>query len=149
MNKAEKILINKGIRPTEMRLAIYKYLKRKFYAVTLKEIEMAFIKKSDYNKTVDRTTIYRTLKLFQDEGIAHQIDVGTAIAKYALSDEKDLDMHLHFHCTHCGKTFCLPNKVSRDSLPDKYEVADVNLVLKGVCTKCKKTKKGNNKEPKK
>ncbi|MDG3582539.1 MULTISPECIES: Fur family transcriptional regulator [Flavobacteriaceae] len=141
MNKAEKILKSKGIRPTEMRLAIYKYLKRKFYAVTLKEIEMAFIKKSDDNKTADRTTIYRTLKLFQEKGVVHQIDVGTAIAKYALSDEKDLDMHLHFHCTHCGNTFCLSNKVSRDSLPDKYKVADVNLVLKGVCTKCLKREK--------
>ncbi|WP_335965027.1 transcriptional repressor [Galbibacter sp. PAP.153] len=147
MNKAEKILINKGIRPTEMRLAIYKYLNRKFYAVTLKEIEMAFIKKSDYNKTVDRTTIYRTLKLFQDEGIAHQIDDGTAIAKYAVSNEEGLDLHLHFHCTHCGNTFCLPDKVNPDSLPDKYVINDVNLVLKSICTKC--LKKENNKKPKK
>src|SRR5665811_1984840 len=138
MNKAEKILVGKRIRPTEMRLTIYKYLKRKFYAVTLKEIEKAFIKKSDNNKTADRTTIYRTIKLFQERGVVHQIDVGTAIAKYALSNEKDLDLHLHFHCTHCGNTFCLPNKVSQDSLPDKYEIANVNLVLKGVCTKCKK-----------
>ena len=137
MNKAEKILKSKGIRPTEMRLAIYKYLKRKFYAVTLKEIEMAFIKKSGDNKTADRTTIYRTIKLFQEKGVVHQIDVGTAITKYVLSDEKDVDLHLHFHCTHCGNTFCLPDKVSPDSLPDKYEINDVNLVLKGVCVKCR------------
>lgn len=141
MNIAEKTLKNKGIRPTEMRLAIYKYLRRKFYAVTLKEIEKAFIKKSDDNKTADRTTIYRTLKLFQEKGVVHQIDDGTAIAKYAVSNEEGLDLHLHFHCTHCGKTFCLPNKVSRNSLPDKYKVADVNLVLKGVCTKCLKREK--------
>ena len=141
MNKAEKIFKNKGIRPTEMRLAIYKYLRRKFYAVTLKEIERAFIKKSDDNKTADRTTIYRTLKLFQDKGIAHQIDDGTAIAKYAVSNEEGLDLHLHFHCTYCGNTFCLSNKVSRDSLPDKYGINDVNLVLKGICTKCLKREK--------
>lgn len=138
MSKAEKILVNKGIRPTKTRLAIFKYLKRKFYAVTLKEIETAFIKKSDDNKTVDRTTVYRIVKLFQEEGLVHQIDDGTAIAKYAVSNEEGLDLHLHFHCTHCGNTFCLPDKVSPDCLPDKYEINDVNLVLKGVCMNCKK-----------
>ena len=137
MNKAEKIFKSKGIRPTKMRLAIYKYLKRKFYAASLKEMETAFIKKSDDNKTVDRTTIYRTIKLFQEEGIVHQIDDGTAIAKYAVSNEESLDLHLHFHCTHCGNTSCLPDKVRPDSLPEQYEIKDVNLVLKGLCEKCR------------
>lgn len=143
MTKVEKILVGKGIRPTEMRLTIYKHLKRKVYAVTLKDMEKAFIKNSDDNRTADRTTIFRTIKLFQEKGIVHQIDDGTAIAKYALSDESDekgLDLHLHFHCTHCGNTFCLSNKVRRDSLPDNYEITDVNLVLKGVCIKCRKAK---------
>ena len=140
MKEAEKILAGKGIRPTETRCTIYKYLKRKFYAITLREIENTFIKKNGDNKTADRTTIFRTIKLFQEKGIVHQIDDGTAIAKYALSDEKGLDLHLHFHCTHCGNTFCLPNKVHRDSLPDKYEITDVNLVIKGLCIKCRKAK---------
>ncbi len=140
MKEAEKILAAKGIRPTETRSTIYKHLKRKFYAITLREIEKSFIKKSDNNKTADRTTIYRTIRLFQEKGIVHQIDDGTAIAKYAFSDGKNLDLHLHFHCTHCGNTFCLPNKVSQDSLPVKYEINDVNLVLKGVCIKCRKAK---------
>jgi len=141
MTKVEKILVDRGIRPTKMRLTIYKHLKRKVYAVTLKDMEKAFIKKNDDNKTADRTTIFRTIKLFQEKGIVHQIDDGTAIAKYALSEGKYLDLHLHFHCTHCGNTFCLPNKVRQDSLPDKYEITDVNLVLKGVCIKCQKAKK--------
>jgi len=137
MNSAEKILVSNGIRPTEMRLKIYKHLKRKVYAVTLKDIEKAFIKKSDDDKTADRTTIYRAIKLFQEKGIVHQIDDGTAIAKYALSEEKGLNLHLHFHCTYCGNTFCLPSKVGHDILPDKYKITDVNLVLKGLCEKCK------------
>lgn len=63
MTKAEITLKNNGIRPTKMRLFIYKYLKRKFYAVTLREIETAFIKKGEH--TGDRTTIYRNVKLLQ------------------------------------------------------------------------------------
>lgn len=141
MDKAEKVLTGNGIRPTQRRLTVYKHLKRKLHAITLKDMEKAFIKKSHDNKTADRATIYRTIKLFQEMGIVHQIDDGSTISKYALSDEKGLDLHLHLHCTHCGKTFCLPDKVSPDSLPDKYEIADVNLVLKGVCKKCKKKSK--------
>ena len=67
MTKAEETLRNNGIRPTKMRLFIYKYLKRKFYAVTLREIETAFVKKSKHTR--DRTTIYRSIKLFQKKGI--------------------------------------------------------------------------------
>ncbi|QYA26667.1 transcriptional repressor [Gramella sp. MT6] len=139
MTKAEITLKNNGIRPTKMRLFIYKYLKRKFYAVTLREIETAFIKKSEH--TGDRTTIYRSIKLFQKKGIIHQIDDGTAIAKYAYSDKNSLDLHLHLHCMNCSKTFCLPNKVPQENLPDKYEITEVNLVLKGACANCLKAKK--------
>tara|TARA_B100001765_G_scaffold65242_1_gene39323 strand:- start:1857 stop:2033 length:177 start_codon:yes stop_codon:yes gene_type:complete len=41
----------------------------------------------------------------------------------------------------CSKTFCLPNKVPQENLPDKYEITEVNLVLKGACVKCQKAKK--------
>ena len=139
MTKAEITLKNNGIRPTKMRLFIYKYIKRKFYAVTLREIESAFIKKSEH--TGDRTTIYRNVKLLQKKGIIHQIDDGTAVAKYAYSGKNSLDLHLHLHCMNCSKTFCLPNRVPQENLPDKYEITDVNLVLKGECVKCQQAKK--------
>ena len=139
MTKVEITLKNIGIRPTKMRLFIYKYLKRKFYAVTLREIETAFIKKSEH--TGDRTTIYRNVKLLQKKGIIHQIDDGTAVAKYAYSGKNSLDLHLHLHCMNCSKTFCLPNRVPQENLPDKYEITDVNLVLKGECVKCQQAKK--------
>jgi len=141
--KTEKTLLSKGIRPTEMRLKIYKYLKRKTYAVTLKEMQKVFIAKSEKNKTANRTTFYRNLKTFEDKGLIHQINDGTGVAKYAISDEnaKDkygTDLHLHFHCTDCTKTICLPNKISEESLPNDYQVSDVNLVLKGICESCRK-----------
>ena len=143
MTTTEKILFAKGIRPTVMRLKIYKYLKRKTYAVTLKEMHKVFIAKSQKNKTANRTTFYRNLKTFDDKGLIHQINDGTGVAKFAISDDNakgkyGTDLHMHFHCTDCRKTICLPNKISEDSLPDDYEVNDVNLVLKGICEKCRK-----------
>jgi len=38
MAKTKKAILAKGIRATEMRLKIYRYLKRKTYAVTLNEM---------------------------------------------------------------------------------------------------------------
>ena len=82
-------------------------------------------------------------KVFEDKGLIHQINDGVGVAKYAISDENakgkyGTDLHMHFHCTDCRKTICLPNKISEESLPDDYEVNDVNLVLKGICEKCRK-----------
>ena len=141
MTKTEKKLSSKGIRSTEMRLKIYKYLKRKTYAVSLNEMQKVFIHKNI--KTANKTTFYRTIKLFEKKSMVHQIDDGTAFAKYAISDENakgkhSTDLHMHFHCTNCKKTICLPNKISEESLPDQYEVNDVNLVLKGICKNCSK-----------
>ncbi|WP_394908029.1 Fur family transcriptional regulator [uncultured Mesonia sp.] len=136
MTKTEKKLSSKGIRSTEMRLKIYKYLKRKTYAVSLNEMQKVFIHKNI--KTANKTTFYRTIKLFEKKSMVHQIDDGTAVAKYALSDENISDLHMHFHCTVCGKTICLPDRISKQNLPDDYEINDLNLVLKGVCKNCSK-----------
>ncbi len=141
MTKTEKILLNHGIRPTQMRLKIYKFLKRKQSAVSFSDLKKAFVQKSETNKTANRTTFYRNLKIFEDKGLIHQINDGVGVAKYAISDEnaKDkygIDLHLHFHCTDCSRTICLSNKISKDSLPVDYEVRNVDLRLKGICEKC-------------
>ena len=141
MNKTEKILSSHGIRPTQMRLEIYKFLTRKQSAVSFSDLKKVFAEKSETNKTANRTTFYRNLKIFEDKGLIHQINDGTGVAKFAISDENvkgkyGSDLHLHFHCTECKKTICLPNKIPEENLPSDYKINDVNLVLKGICVKC-------------
>ena len=143
MTKTEKILLNHGIRPTQMRSKIYKFLKRKQSAVSFSDLKKAFVQKSETNKTANRTTFYRNLKIFEDKGLIHQINDGVGVSKYAISDENakgkyGTDLHMHFHCTVCGKTICLPDRISKQNLPDDYEINDLNLVLKGVCKNCSK-----------
>ena len=142
MNKTEKILSSHGIRPTQMRSKIYRYLRRKQSAVSFSVLKKVFAEKSETNKTANRTTFYRNLKIFEEKGLIHQINDGTGVAKFAISDENvkgkyGSDLHLHFHCTECKKTICLPNKIPEESLPSDYKINDVNLVLKGICVKCK------------
>ena len=135
METIEQVLESKNIRVTAMRMLIYKFLAEKEIAVTLSDIENAFEK-------ADRTTLYRTVKTFEEKGIVHQIDDGTGITKYALCEEGcncDIknDLHLHFHCTNCDETVCLTEQNNPHiNLPYGYLAEDVNLVVTGICEKC-------------
>ena len=135
MNEIERLLKAKNVRPTAMRTLIYKYMAENEVAVALTDIENAFAK-------ADRTTLYRTLKTFEENGIVHQIDDGTGVSKYALCEEGcnceiEQDLHLHFHCSNCNETVCLTeHKIPQINLPEGYFAEDVNLVVTGICEKC-------------
>jgi len=135
MNDLEKLFAAKDIRVTAMRLLIYRFLAKKAAAVTLSDIEYAFEK-------ADRTTLYRTIKTFEEKDIVHQIDDGTGITKYALCEkgcncEIETDLHLHFHCNNCGETICLTEyKIPQIKVPKGFVSENVNLVVKGICDKC-------------
>lgn len=135
MSEIEKLLEEKKVRPTTMRILIYKFMSQKKNAVALSDIEIAFTK-------AERTTLYRTLKTFEENGIVHQIDDGTGTSKFALCEEGcnceiEQDLHLHFHCSNCDETVCLTaHKIPHINLPDGYFAEDVNLVVTGVCEKC-------------
>lgn len=131
----EKILKKNQVRPTAMRILIYNFLLSKKNAVGLTEIENNFAK-------AERTTLYRTIKTFEENGIVHQIDDGTGTAKYALCEigcncEIETDLHLHFHCNKCDKTICLTDhKIPKINLPEGFKAENVNLVVKGICDTC-------------
>ena len=135
MTTIEKVLESRNIRVTAMRMLIYKFLAEKDIAVTLSDIENAFVK-------ADRTTLYRTIKTFEENDIVHQIDDGTGITKYALCEqdcncEIGTDLHLHFHCNNCNETVCLTeHKIPQIKVPNGYVSENVNLVVKGICDKC-------------
>jgi Fur family ferric uptake transcriptional regulator len=131
----EDFLEIKKIRPTAMRILIFKFLDGQQVATSLTDIEQAFDKS-------ERTTLYRTLKTFEEHGVVHKIDDGSGVTKFALCEENcncevDTDLHLHFHCNNCGETVCLTNhKIPHINLPEGYTAEDVNLVVRGICEKC-------------
>jgi len=138
MLRLEEVLENNKVRPTAMRLLVLQYLLNKKVTTSLTDVENHFEKS-------DRTTLYRTLKTFVENGIVHKIDDGTGVTKYALCEENcnceiETDLHLHFHCTKCNETVCLTDyKIPTVSLPKGYVAENVNLVVKGTCDKCNDT----------
>lgn len=135
MEEQELILKQKKIRPTAVRLLVLKYLGKQSVATSLTDIENNFDKS-------ERTTLYRTLKTFEENGIVHKIDDGSGTAKFALCEaecncELETDLHLHFHCNNCGETQCLTEqKIPHINLPKGFKAMDANLVVKGICSKC-------------
>jgi Fur family transcriptional regulator, ferric uptake regulator len=127
-------LLQKNIKPTAMRELVLKVLSEQSAAISLADLEQKFEK-------VDKVTLYRTLKTFEENKLIHSIDDGTGSVKYALCKETcqchPEDLHVHFLCTKCQQTYCL-NDISIPSiaLPLNFKLETINMVMKGVCSNC-------------
>lgn len=104
MNENEYIssLKARDIRPTALRVLILRTMAGFDRAFSLADLEEEL-------DTVDKSTLFRTLTLFLAHHLVHGIDDGTGSLKYALcSSDCDCeidDLHTHFYCTHCRRTF--------------------------------------------
>ncbi len=133
-NDAEQLLLQKNIKVTANRLLVLDLFLQRDYALSLTDIENEL-------PWADKTTLFRTLKTFQQKALLHLIDDGSKAHKYALcSDHCEIDRHLvhpHFHCQNCGKTLCLTRQdISVPVLPENYTVQSVSLIVNGLCSTC-------------
>ena len=134
-DSAEQRLESRHIQPTAMRLMVLKYLTARMAAVSLADLEQQFFH-------ADRTTLYRTLKTFQEHGMVHQIYDESGSTKYALCSENCTcsypdDMHAHFYCSSCENTYCLQNlSIPKVDLPDAFKPSYGNYVITGHCPDC-------------
>ncbi|HYM95600.1 MAG TPA: transcriptional repressor [Chitinophagaceae bacterium] len=91
----------------------------------------------------DRVTVYRTLQTFVEKGIIHTIPTADNSVRYALCKDDcsaghHHDRHIHFYCSHCGNTYCLDDVVTPEiKLPRGYSIAQVEMVVKGICKNCR------------
>ncbi len=133
-DKCIEKLNRRGIKPTAMRVLILRTMMSIPSAVSLADLEEEL-------DTVDKSTIFRAITLFHAHHLIHCIDDGSGALKYAVcSDDCDCsvsDLHSHFYCERCHRTFCFENiHVPVVNLPDGFTVSSVNYVLKGVCPAC-------------
>ena len=134
MKEIDKKLSTKNVKPTAMRELVLKILSEQTSAVSLADIENMFNK-------ADKTTLYRTLKTFEENKLIHSIDDGTGAVKYALCKETcqchPEDLHVHFYCLKCQHTFCLSDiPIPSINLPVNFSMENINMVVKGVCSNC-------------
>lgn len=135
-NSIVEILEERGIKPTSTRILILSEMLKFDRAFSLGDLEKALL-------SIDKSTISRTIHLFDDNVLIHKFDDGSGSVKYSVCQE-NCDCatdyhHLHFYCNYCKKAFCLENVyMPKIELPDNMETEGVNFVIKGYCGKCDK-----------
>jgi len=135
MKDLEIKLKEKNIVPTAMRLVVLDFLLKQSAALSLTDLELGMDR-------TDRVTVYRTIRTFEEQGLVHRIDDGSGVTKFALcAQDCDVDghhdLHIHFYCTHCKETHCLPKThIPEVQLPTAYTVAETQLIVKGICAAC-------------
>lgn len=127
-------LEKKGVRATSIRIIVLDALMSSPRALSLSDLETVL-------GTVDKSSIFRSLEVFEKHHVVHSIDDGTGSVKYEVCEGEEectvSDMHTHFYCEKCRRTYCLKDiEVPIVGLPDGFELHSVNYIIKGICKDC-------------
>ncbi|MBP3767184.1 MAG: transcriptional repressor [Prevotella sp.] len=130
------LLEEHDIKPTANRVVVAKALASSMTPLSLVELERRIV-------TIDKSGIFRALTLFREHHLVHVIEGGSEGVKYELchshSHEHDEDLHPHFFCEQCQRTYCIDNQPLPDiELPEGFLPHSANLIIKGICPDCRK-----------
>lgn len=132
--ESNDIIANADVRPTSIRILVYKAISELEDTFSLSDLEYQL-------PTVDKSSIFRSLTLFHEHHLIHSVDDGSGFMKYCLCHNhgvcQDEEIHAHFHCEICNKTFCLDScHVPNIEIPEAFIIKEVSFVIKGICPKC-------------
>jgi Fur family ferric uptake transcriptional regulator len=95
------------------------------------------------NQDIDRVTLYRILKTFEEKGILHKVIDANGTANYAMcgagcGEGHHHDEHVHFNCKNCRQLYCLKDfQLPPVKLPPGYTAENINMLISGLCENCK------------
>ena len=143
MKRAKKklfhdFIIRKGLKSTRQRDIILECFLSSERHMSIEEL---YLKLRTRHPGIGYATVYRTLKLFAEAGIANEIQFGDGQTRYEHVNEGE--HHDHLVCTRCGAITEFENE-SIEKL--QAEVADSQgfliethkMELYGLCAKCRK-----------
>ncbi|MBP5455888.1 MAG: transcriptional repressor [Paludibacteraceae bacterium] len=130
-----EIMEHAGVKPTSIRILIYKAVAEMHDTFSLGDLD-------DLLDDVDKSSIFRALRVLNDHHLIHALEDGSGSVKYCVCHNhgecKEEEHHCHFFCEKCKKTYCLEEcVVPRANLPLGFEAHEVNYVIKGICSNCK------------
>jgi len=132
MNSTEQYLDSHGIRPTAVRILVWDCVSAQSETFSLADMEHLM-------PHMDRSSIFRALRLFAEHHLLPTIDDGTGQQKYCVCRCKHSSHinHVHFTCLKCGKTYCLEDyTIPIVPLPEGFVMEDAEYIIKGVCERC-------------
>lgn len=132
--KIEEFLLAHSVKPTANRCEILRVLLSHDNPMSIKELEI-------YVGHLDKSSIFRTLRIFVECHIIHEIEDGSGSLKYELCHSEHTnehaDFHPHFYCESCNQTVCLTNmRIPDVELDDDSVIHGINFVIKGICGNC-------------
>lgn len=130
-------LLEFGIKPSVQRLAILEYIMTHHTHPTIEEVY-----KGLYGEvpTLSKTTVYNTLRMFSEKGIATMITIDDHRVCY----DGNVKPHAHFFCKKCGKVYDLheqahPKLETKAIESGGHLIDEVQLYYKGICKGCRET----------
>ena len=125
-----------GLRRTVQRDLIMEIFLRTEEHLTIEDLHWLVHKK---DPTVGHTTVYRTLKLLTEAGLAREVRFGDNRTYY--EHHYNHEHHDHMICTDCGKVieFFSPEiEALQDAMADKFGFRPTHHSLRmwGLCTEC-------------
>ena len=131
--KAIERLVECGVKPSIQRIEIMSYLMTHFTHPTVEEVYKALCPKI---KTLSRTTVYITLRLFSERKAALMI----TIDEHRVCYDGDTHPHVHFYCKECGRVIDFMDEpapvMNRQREIQGNLVDEMQLYYKGVCSEC-------------
>ena len=130
----DAILHRRGQRATPQRNVILRELRRREHHATAEEIGRGVREALPGTST---PTVYATLELLVELGLARRIDTGLGAALYDARTEP----HQHAVCRCCGKVEDLDGELEVAALLQAagvmgFEAEGAELVISGVCASC-------------
>jgi Fur family transcriptional regulator, ferric uptake regulator len=140
----QQYMAKKGLRSTDQRRLIIETFFNSPNHVSIEEL-LAVVR--DHDARVGYATVYRTLKLLADCGVAYERRFGDGLTRYELAD--DTSHHDHLICVECGAIteFEEPQiEILQESIAAKYgyELRSHKHEMYGVCPDCQKKKRRKN-----
>ncbi|MBX7170014.1 MAG: transcriptional repressor [Pyrinomonadaceae bacterium] len=125
-----------GLRKTGQRDLILEVFLRTEEHLSIEDLYW-LVQKED--ETVGQTTVYRTLKLLTEAGLAREVRLGDGRTYY--EHHHDHEHHDHMICTECGKVieFFSPElEAMQDAMAEKYNFKPTHHSLRilGLCQEC-------------
>ena len=129
------LLRARGQRATSQRLVILRELRRRDRHASAEEIRAAISRELP---GISVPTVYATLDLLVELGLARKLDVGAGAALF----DGRTQPHQHMVCASCGRIEDLdgpfdPAALVRSARRGGFATDQVDVVLHGVCADCR------------
>jgi Fur family ferric uptake transcriptional regulator len=132
-----EFISRKGLKSTRQRDIILDSFLSSDRHISIEEL---YLKLRAKNPNIGYATVYRTLKLFAESGIAREIQFGDGQTRYEHAAEGE--HHDHLVCTRCGKIIEFENETiellqQEVAKNHGFMINNHKLELYGFCEKCR------------